>query len=118
MPQDAIPLALLFFNVGVEMGQLLFVAAVLVPLVLCARLSLPRWPRLAEATALGIGTVASYWTFERIAGLFCAKRRANVVSGKDVVHTGGAFKLFLYPQEGLEFAGFEFVDGVAHCYAG
>jgi hypothetical protein len=29
LPQHAIPIALLFFNVGVEMGQLVFVAAVL-----------------------------------------------------------------------------------------
>ena len=29
LPQQAIPLALLFFNVGVELGQLAFIAAVL-----------------------------------------------------------------------------------------
>jgi HupE / UreJ protein len=29
LPQHAIPVALLFFNVGVEIGQLVFVAAVL-----------------------------------------------------------------------------------------
>ena len=29
LPQNAIPLALLFFNVGVEIGQLMFIAAVL-----------------------------------------------------------------------------------------
>jgi hypothetical protein len=29
LPQDAVPMALLFFNVGVELGQIAFVAAVL-----------------------------------------------------------------------------------------
>jgi len=29
LPQSSIPIALLFFNVGVEIGQVLFVAAVL-----------------------------------------------------------------------------------------
>ena len=68
LPEGAIPTALLFFNVGVELGQLLFVGVVLALLGLASQLRFARWPRMAEVAALGIGTVASYWTFERIAG--------------------------------------------------
>lgn len=64
LPGNAIPLALLFFNVGVELGQLAFVAAVLALGWLLAQVRpLPRWsPRLA---AYVIGSVAAYWVFER-----------------------------------------------------
>lgn len=34
LPQQAVPLALLFFNLGVELGQLVFLATVLVSLAL------------------------------------------------------------------------------------
>lgn len=72
LPQNAIPLALLFFNIGVELGQLAFVAAVL----LLARLGLrflntgTAQRRLVTATAYAIGAIASYWTVERIAGFW------------------------------------------------
>jgi hydrogenase/urease accessory protein HupE len=70
LPERAIPLALLFFNVGVELGQLLFVAAVLAAGALLRRLA-PRWPRWAHyAPAYAIGSVAGFWTLERIAAFF------------------------------------------------
>jgi hydrogenase/urease accessory protein HupE len=65
MPADAVPLALLFFNVGVEIGQLLFIAGVLALgwLIRRTRLPVPAWwPR---ATAYGIGAVAAFWVCER-----------------------------------------------------
>jgi hypothetical protein len=65
LPEQAIPLALLFFNVGVELGQLLFIAGVLVLGVLLrsALRAPPAWaPRL---TAYVIGSVAAVWVFER-----------------------------------------------------
>jgi len=65
LPSDAIPLALLFFNVGVEIGQLAFVAVVLgLGKVLGAlRLELPATaPRL---TAYVIGSVSAFWVLER-----------------------------------------------------
>ena len=45
LPQTAIPIALFTFNVGVEIGQLLFVGAVMTVVALCARLRarMPRW---------------------------------------------------------------------------
>lgn len=70
VPQHAVPLALLFFNVGVELGQLLFIAAVFAFawLVRLAALRVPRpWPR---AVAYGIGSVAAFWFVERTAGIF------------------------------------------------
>jgi hydrogenase/urease accessory protein HupE len=71
LPQKAIPVALLMFNVGVEIGQLLFVGAVLMIIALARRLSLstPRWAEYAVPYA--IGTVAMYWVIDRV-GSFTA----------------------------------------------
>ncbi len=70
MPQQAVPLALLFFNVGVEIGQLLFIAAVF-GFAWLVRLSAVRvpaiWPR---AVAYGVGSVAAFWVVERTLGVF------------------------------------------------
>lgn len=75
LPQSAIPVALLFFNVGVEVGQLLFIAAVVLLIAGVRRLPLPRsgWlrPRWAwQVPAYGIGSVAAFWTIERIVGFW------------------------------------------------
>ncbi|MDO9060683.1 MAG: HupE/UreJ family protein [Bradyrhizobium sp.] len=69
LPQNAIPLALFFFNVGVELGQLLFVAAVAVAASLMARARhvWPRWIELAPAYA--IGSMAMFWVLQRVAAL-------------------------------------------------
>ncbi len=66
LPQGQIPVALLFFNLGVEAGQLLFIAAVLsaMALVRLLRRPLPRWIEWAPAYA--IGTVAMFWVIQRI----------------------------------------------------
>ncbi len=70
VPQHAVPLALLFFNVGVELGQLLFIAAVF-GFAWLVRLSAVRvpviWPR---AVAYGVGSVAAFWVVERTIGVF------------------------------------------------
>lgn len=68
LPQTAIPLALLTFNVGVEVGQLMFVAAVLALRFIGARLFRAEAEWLPVATAYGIGSVAAFWTIERVAG--------------------------------------------------
>ena len=67
LPQAQIPLALLFFNVGVEAGQLLFVAAVfaLTLPVHRARIAIPGWAGLVPPYA--IGSLAMFWVIERIA---------------------------------------------------
>lgn len=70
LPERAIPLALLAFNVGVELGQLAFVAAVLAAGAVLAKLEL-RWPRpLAYVPAYAIGALASRWLIERVAAFF------------------------------------------------
>jgi hypothetical protein len=65
LPVDNIPLALLLFNLGIEAGQLLFVAAVLASLALARRYA----PRGAHWLQLGaphaIGALAAFWLIER-----------------------------------------------------
>jgi hydrogenase/urease accessory protein HupE len=73
LPANAIPLALLFFNVGVEIGQLLFVGALFAGsrlLVLAAERGRLDIRRAALAPAYLIGGIASYWTIERIANFW------------------------------------------------
>jgi hypothetical protein len=67
LPGAHIPLALLFFNVGVEIGQLLFIAAMLgtFAVIRRVRLSWPGWARLAAPYA--IGSIAMFWVIERVA---------------------------------------------------
>ena len=66
LPAHALPTALLFFNVGVEIGQLLFVGALLIAWLALRRV---RWPRWAwRLPVYGIGATAAFWTIERIAG--------------------------------------------------
>jgi hypothetical protein len=69
LPASAAPQALLLFNVGVEIGQLLFIGAVLAAIwigrrILTARYqALPRWAPIAPAYL--IGGLATYWLIER-----------------------------------------------------
>ena len=67
LPPSDIPLALLFFNVGVEVGQLIFVAAVLLASVALKYVSLQSVRRGEIALTYLIGSVAAFWTIERIA---------------------------------------------------
>ncbi len=68
LPQQAIPLALIFFNVGVELGQLLFIAVVLSLGWVLHRFKLPKLVSQAETVALyAIGGLSSFWLIERIA---------------------------------------------------
>ena len=66
LPGSHIPVALLFFNVGVEVGQLLFVGAVLslAALVRLGRRPLPHWAGLVPPYL--IGSVAMLWVIQRV----------------------------------------------------
>jgi hydrogenase/urease accessory protein HupE len=69
LPQHEIPLALLMFNVGVELGQIVFVLAILIMMGLF-RLMSERLPSIAslnqwQVIPYAIGCVAAYWTIER-----------------------------------------------------
>jgi len=67
LPDAALPLALLTFNIGVEAGQLLFIGAVLLLRATASRMLDLRGDWLPMATAYGIGSVAAFWTIERVA---------------------------------------------------
>ena len=67
LPQNHIPAALFFFNVGVELGQIAFIAVVLslIAFVRQMRLRLPRWTELIPPYA--IGSIAMFWVVQRVA---------------------------------------------------
>jgi len=71
LPQTAIPVALLFFNVGVEIGQLSFIALVLAITALARRAtgrfsaSQPAWGWRVPPYA--IGGLAMFWVIQRVA---------------------------------------------------
>lgn len=67
LPPHDIPFALLLFNLGVEAGQLAFVAVVLATIALVnrVRLPLPEWARLIPPYA--IGSMAMFWVIQRVA---------------------------------------------------
>jgi len=69
LPAGDVPLALLTFNAGVELGQLAFVAVAAAVFELVRR-CLPRRPWMVVVPAYGIGTLAAFWCFERISGFF------------------------------------------------
>ena len=70
LPKGAEVLALLLFNLGVEVGQVAFVGAVLVLVFLATRLArLPLAPARIIA-AYGIGITGAYWAIERVVNVF------------------------------------------------
>lgn len=76
LPQTDIPAALLFFNLGVEAGQLLFIGAVfaIVSFVLALpvshHLQAKKTPMLIAS--YGIGIIAVFWTIQRAAPFIVA----------------------------------------------
>jgi len=73
LPQSAVPAALLFFNLGVEFGQLLFVAFVFAAIALVRRgaqrvgILQPAWAWRVPPYA--IGGIAGFWVIQRLATL-------------------------------------------------
>ena len=71
LPQNSIPVALLFFNVGVEVGQLLFIASVFAVAMLArqvaSRITLPRLAWAWRLPPYALGSVAAFWVIQRIA---------------------------------------------------
>lgn len=76
LPQNAIPVALLFFNVGVEIGQLVFIGAIFA-LVASTRWAVRRArPQALDRAPMGllrlvppyaIGAIAMFWVIQRAA---------------------------------------------------
>jgi hypothetical protein len=69
LPAGDIPLALLLFNLGIEAGQLLFVAAVLMVMALLRTFITTSPPWLRAAPVYLIGGTAAYWFIARAAVL-------------------------------------------------
>ena len=66
LPEQSIPLALLFFNVGVELGQLLFVAVVVSAGWVLRKLIAEKVLQGSEvAASYLIGSLSAYWVIER-----------------------------------------------------
>ena len=70
LPQSAIPVALLMFNVGVELGQLIFVVCAVAARVLLIRLPVARRAWMPYATPYAIGAIAMLWVIERVGAFF------------------------------------------------
>jgi hydrogenase/urease accessory protein HupE len=66
VPQHEVPLALFMFNVGVETGQLLFIAVVLSLIALLKRLPLTAPQGAWRLLPYSIGGVAAFWTIDRV----------------------------------------------------
>ena len=71
LPQAAIPVALLFFNVGVEAGQLMFIVAVFAVILLvrraARRVGMPQPAWAWRIAPYAIGSVAAFWIIQRVA---------------------------------------------------
>ncbi|MEI9930197.1 MAG: HupE/UreJ family protein [Rhizomicrobium sp.] len=74
LPPHAIPQALLLFNVGVELGQLMFVAAAAIVMIALDRIAqrLPSWWQSArgEIAPYAIGAFSAFWFIDRLATVF------------------------------------------------
>jgi HupE / UreJ protein len=74
LPTDEIPLALLLFNIGVELGQLAFVGLALL-LGRAFRVLEVRWPLLLQRLpGYVVGTLGAFWTIQRTLVLVGAMR--------------------------------------------
>jgi len=71
LPQGDLLLALLSFNIGIEIGQLMFIAAaVAVPWAFGRFLPAGLRVQTPAVVSFALGTVAMYWAFERIAAFY------------------------------------------------
>lgn len=65
-PAGHVPVALVSFNVGVELGQLAVVACAIACAAVAAKLRWNWMTRMRPALASGIGIMASFWLVERL----------------------------------------------------
>jgi hydrogenase/urease accessory protein HupE len=71
LPQKEIPTALLFFNAGVEVGQLVFIATVLAAMAVIARVArrlgaIQPLTRVQRFAAYALGIPAAFWFLQRL----------------------------------------------------
>lgn len=68
LPQSALTLSLFGFNLGVEVGQIIFVIAVIL-IVKVIRIAIPVIPKWSSTvSAYAIGSLAGFWLIERVLG--------------------------------------------------
>lgn len=65
LPQDNVPLALLFFNLGIELGQVAFILVVVVLGYLLRRPLAPWRERLMPVPVYVLGVLSAMWCIER-----------------------------------------------------
>ena len=65
LPQDNVPLALLFFNIGIEIGQIAFIFLVWGAWLLIRRPLLPWQERLLPVPVYILGALSAMWCIER-----------------------------------------------------
>lgn len=66
LPMGDIPLALFSFNLGIEAGQLSFIAVLLLLRRVIQLCPVPALLKRVEIPAYGIGSLAAFWFFERL----------------------------------------------------
>ena len=74
LPHHELPLALVSFNVGVELGQLGFIALILA-LERSFQILEVHWPRWVEALpGYTVGSLGAFWTIQRVTLLLGSAR--------------------------------------------
>jgi hypothetical protein len=72
LPESAVPMALLFFNLGVEAGQLFFVLVLLAGARLLQKVLRPELPKLQPILGYALGALATLWFFDRLPAILGA----------------------------------------------
>lgn len=71
LPQTEIPAALLAFNVGVEIGQVLFILAVFIFVKMLMSIKVYiKQPFIEKPAAYAVGILSTYWMIERLTGFW------------------------------------------------
>lgn len=70
LPANEVPLALAAFNIGIEAGQLLCVAVILMVAAGLRRVPVPLPTAIRHIPSYAIGSLAVFWVLERTAGMF------------------------------------------------
>ena len=67
LPQQAITLALIFFNMGVELGQLMFIVTIVSIITALKHFTNPNFLNILQTVVIYmIGGISSYWLIERV----------------------------------------------------
>ena len=70
LPENAELAALFFFNIGVEFGQIAFIAVLLFGFWILGKLMANRLDYIRRVTAYTVGIAGTFWSFERLGTLF------------------------------------------------